>query len=162
LSTSTAINPLADARAQEWLDDGFMSPPTQTISSSPARGRTSVPAGSRLYWAATGLFTVLFAGSAIWTFIDVPGAQKQAKDLDFPANLTVPLAIAKVLGLVAILSNRSKTLKTFAFAGFLFDLLLALSGHLTRREAYSVVAIAGLVIWAAAFIMDRKRFGADG
>jgi DoxX-like family len=145
---STLINPLADAVHHGWLDDVVMSSRNETL-----------PPASRMYWAATGLFTALFLGSAVWTFIDIPGAEKQARDLNFPTNLTVPLAIAKVLGLIAILSNKSKTLKTFAFAGFLFDLLLALSGHLTRREAYSLVAVAGLVIWTAAFIMDRKRFG---
>jgi hypothetical protein len=39
-------------------------------------------------------------------------------------------------------------LKDFAYAGFLFDLLLALGAHISEKELYVVVPILGLIIWA--------------
>jgi hypothetical protein len=67
------------------------------------------------------------------------------------------LTVAKALGLMAILSNKSKTLKDFAFAGFLFDLLLALAAHLAQPEIKFLLPLTSLGIWTFAFLADRTR-----
>ena len=67
----------------------------------------------------------------------------------------------KVLGLAAIYQNRSNTLKDFAFAGFLFNLLIATSAHIATADPEVVLAILGLVLWVFAFVMNRKVFPVD-
>jgi DoxX-like family len=134
-----------------------------TATSSPsalntASATTSSARSNLVYWMATGLFFALFAFSAIWTLVDVPGAEAGARRLNFPANLMVPLALA---GIAAIVWRRSTMLKEFAFAGFLFDLLLAGSQHLYQRDGEGVPVVVGLVLWAGAYYVDRRRFGAD-
>ena len=49
--------------------------------------------------------------------------------MNFPSWVVIPLAIAKVLGIIAILSNKSKVLSEWAYAGFFFDVLLATAAH---------------------------------
>jgi hypothetical protein len=50
--------------------------------------------------------------------------------LGYPLYLMRILGLAKVLGGVAIVSGRSRTLKEWAYAGYTFDLLGAIASHL--------------------------------
>jgi DoxX-like family len=112
-----------------------------------------------LYWTATGLFCALFTGSILLTFGDLQGSYDEFQRLGFPLWTVYFLGTAKILGLTAILSNKSQTLKDFAFAGFLYDLLLALGGHIAQQEIKVLLAVFGIVIWVFAFVMDRKYYG---
>jgi hypothetical protein len=106
-----------------------------------------------------GLFAVMFTVSALLTLVDPSGAEETTVKLGYPGYLGVyPLAAAKVAGLVAIFSRRSTTLTHFAFAGFLFDLILALAGHIHKRDFPSGwLAVVGLFIWVAAFLVESRR-----
>jgi DoxX-like family len=120
------------------------------------------PLGStmkRAYWVALGLFTVMFLYSAGWSILDPEGTRVATAKLGYPAYLGVyPLSLAKLAGLAAIHSRRSRTLTHFAFAGFLFDLLLALAGHIDKGDfPYGWLAVFGLVLWIAAFVMEERR-----
>jgi DoxX-like family len=114
----------------------------------------------RLYRMATGLFLALFVGSVILSLADINESYKEFVHLEFPAWSFIALTVAKVLGLVAIVTNRSQTLKDFAFAGFLYDLLLALGGHIAHQELKALLAVFGLLVWVFAFVMDRRFFAA--
>jgi hypothetical protein len=112
----------------------------------------------KLYWIATGLFCLLFTGSILLTFGDLQGSYDEFQRLGFPLWTVYFLGIAKILGLVAILSNKSQTLKDFAFAGFLYDLLLASGAHIAQPEIQVLLAVFGIIIWVFAFVMDRKYY----
>lgn len=112
----------------------------------------------RQYWVAISLFSLLFLGSAVFGVVDPDGSYGEYRHLEFPAWILYPLSLAKVLGIAAILSNRSRTLKDFAFAGFLYDLLLALGGHIAQQEIKLLLPLVSLGLWAFAFTMDRKMF----
>lgn len=67
----------------------------------------------------------------------------------FPAWLVIPLAILKVLGIVAILTKKSKLLMEWAYAGFFFDAILAFASHYIAQDGgylFSIIAIVGIVI----------------
>jgi hypothetical protein len=115
-------------------------------------------ATKRLYWIAMGLFSALFIGSVIFSLSDIGESYKEYTHLEFPKWILYPLDIAKTLGVVAILSNRSQILKDFAFAGFLYDLLLALGGHIAQQEIKLLLPLFCLGLWGFAFVMDRKVF----
>ena len=117
------------------------------------------PATVRLYWMATGLFTLLYLGSLVTTFGDLETSYKTYANLGFPGMWVVFFnGAGKILGLAAIYQNRSNTLKDFAFAGFLFNLLIAASAHISKADPEVVLAILGLVLWVFAFVMNRKVF----
>jgi len=110
-----------------------------------------------VYWIGTGLFCFMFLYSAVWSLVDLPGTVKETRELGYPAFTVIPLAVAKLLGLVAILTNKSRTLKEFAFAGFLFDLILATLGHYYHPTVGIGIGIAlfGMVLWVYAYVADR-------
>ena len=118
--------------------------------------------GSRAYWIVTGLFCAVFVFSAVWSFVDPDGAAEEFTRLGYPDRLVYPAAVAKLLGVAAILWHRSRALTHFAFAGFLFDLLFALDGHFAEGETKVVLPAVVLVLWVAAFLADQRRFGAAG
>ncbi|MDX2007086.1 MAG: DoxX family protein [Meiothermus sp.] len=117
------------------------------------------PTTVRLYWVSLGLFTLLYLASLGLTFSDLEASYKSYTHLGFSSMWIVFFnGIGKVLGLLAIYQNKSRTLKDFAFAGFLFNLLLALSAHIAAWEADVVLPIVGLVLWAFAFTMYRRAY----
>lgn len=115
-----------------------------------------------IYWIAISLFVLLFVFSVVTTLGDLETSYEVYNRLGF-ANWTVFFnSVAKILGLVAILQNRSRTLKEFAYAGFLFDVLLALVGHILQQEIDVLLAIFGLVIWAFAYFSYRAVYPLAG
>ncbi|WP_407572487.1 DoxX family protein [Deinococcus altitudinis] len=113
----------------------------------------------RLYWIATGLFTLLFAASILLGLGDLKESYTEYTRLGFTEPWQVYFnSLGKIFGLLAIYHNRSRTLKDFAFAGFFFDLLLALVAHIAQGESKFLIPLVSLGIWWFAFAMNRKVF----
>lgn len=77
-------------------------------------------------------------------------------ELLYPTYLIYPLAAAKVLGLIAIWSNKSKTLKEWAYAGFVFELMLGASAHINVKDGGTAPAIVILILVLIGYFYDRK------
>ncbi len=112
-----------------------------------------------LYPAVTGAFLLIFVGSIALTFGDLATTRADTAALGYPAFLVVPQGIAKVLGLIAILSRRSRLLTGLAFAGFFYDTALALAGHIAQRDLPNIaLATAGMLATAGAYWVHQRRF----
>ena len=109
-----------------------------------------------IYWIATGLLTALMLMSASMYFMKYEMVSQTFISLGFPTFVIYPLAIAKLLGLLAIWSNKSKLLKEWAYAGFFFDFVLALSAHMVVQDGQSGMAIAAIALLIVSRIYDAK------
>ena len=67
-------------------------------------------------------------------------------ELGFPGWLVAPLAALKILGIIAILSDRSKVLTEWAYAGFFFDAVLAYGAHHYANDGEGMVAIIAIIM----------------
>jgi hypothetical protein len=112
----------------------------------------------RAFLTSHGLFCALFIGSVVFGLADLDASYSEFVHLGFSSWAFHVLTIAKVLGVVAIMSNRSRTLKDFAFAGFLFDLSLALIGHLVIPEPKAILPAACLGLWVWTFRTNRRLY----
>jgi hypothetical protein len=113
----------------------------------------------RLYWAATAPFFLIFTGSIVLTFADLDATRVATVGYGYPAWVAVPQGVAKALGLVAILSRRSRLLTGLAFAGFFYDTLLALGAHLVQRDLPNIaLATAGALATAVAYWAHQRRY----
>jgi hypothetical protein len=75
-----------------------------------------------LYWVCTALLLALMLFSAFSSFVDNPqGAEMMAK-LGYHSYIFKFLAVAKILGAIALLVPGYPRLKEWAYAGFFFDL----------------------------------------
>ncbi|KAA3641264.1 MAG: DoxX family protein [Bacteroidetes bacterium] len=72
-------------------------------------------------------------------------------------SIIYPLAIAKVLGLIAIWTNKSRILKELAYLGFATDFVLAIAFHLKVADGGAVAAMVALVMLIVSYIFGRKR-----
>lgn len=81
------------------------------------------------------------------------------KQLGYPSYLVYPLAIAKVLGVIAVLTKKSRILKEWAYAGFFFDLLLAAAAHYFSGVPSPLLPVGALILLLASYAMDKKIYG---
>ena len=89
------------------------------------------------YWIITGLFSAFMLFSAIPDTLSTSDAIKFMNQLGYPNYIIPFLGIAKVLGVIAILSPGHKRITEWAYAGLFFDLAGA---------TYSVVESFGLQV----------------
>lgn len=111
-----------------------------------------------IYWIATGLLSLMMLASAGMYFANTEGVTEIFLSLGYNARIVIPLAILKILGIATIVSNFSKTLKEWAYFGFLLDYSLALEGHLSVGDGEHMGAIIALVLWAISYTFNKKVY----
>lgn len=99
-----------------------------------------------IYWISTGLMCALFLFSASMYLIQTEDVMGFFKNLGYPPYLVYPLAAAKILGVIAVVSNKSKMLKEWAYAGFFFDAVLAATAHLYVKDDQAMGAIIAICL----------------
>ena len=109
-----------------------------------------------IYLIATGLLTANMLLSAVMYIFNHEMAVNMFQSLSYPVYIIYPLAVAKILGLIAIWTNKSKTLKEWAYAGFVFDFLLAISAHINADDGEFVPAVVALVFVTVSYTFYRK------
>jgi len=109
------------------------------------------------YWIVTGLAAALMTLSAIPDVLMVDGAVQFFEHLGYPRYLLPFLGVAKLLGVAAILQPWSRTLKEWAYAGLIFDLIGALYSHIAIGDPPSLFAgsLIGLVLVSGSYILLR-------
>lgn len=112
-----------------------------------------------LYWASTGLLTVIMLFSASMYIFSHGEVVKAFEALGYPSYIVYPLAIAKILGLVAIWTKLSRTLTEWAYAGFFFDTVLAFSAHLMVNDGQSVPALVAMILVLTSYYFYKKLNG---
>ncbi|WP_459210131.1 DoxX family protein [Aquimarina rhabdastrellae] len=82
-----------------------------------------------VYWIFTALLCGLMLFSAQMYFRNTAMVEGFFESFNYPKYIVIPLAIAKVLAVIAILTNKIKWIKEWAYAGLFFDLVLATAAH---------------------------------
>lgn len=109
-----------------------------------------------IYYVTTGLLSALMLMSAGMYFVKHPEVAKTFAKLGYPTYLIYPLAIAKLLGLVAIWTKLSRTLREWAYAGFFFDFLLAASAHIVAKDGQFAPAIVAIVLLLSSYVFGQR------
>ena len=109
------------------------------------------------YWISTILMCLIFMFSATMYFTKYEMVSGFFEHLGFPIWMIYPLAIAKVLGVIAILSNQSKVLKEWAYAGFFFDAVMATAAHHMAGDGALGLSTLAIVLTLSSRFLDDKR-----
>ncbi len=112
--------------------------------------------GLIIYRVITGLFTVLVLIGASQYFLNHEMVKEMFEGIKYPTYLIYPMGIAKISGIIAIWFVKSKTIKEWAYAGFTFNFLLAISAHLDVSDGEFAPAILALVFCLASYFYYRK------
>jgi hypothetical protein len=113
-----------------------------------------------LYWVFTVLLVALMLFSAIGSFFSSPESAAFAKQFAYPPYLFKFLAVAKILGIIAILVPGNARLKEWAYAGFTFDLLGAMYSFYANgtfpATQWAPMLTAGLVFLFGSYFLYHK------
>jgi hypothetical protein len=109
-----------------------------------------------IYYIATGLLSFLMLFSAGMYLFKNAEINEAFINLGYPTYIIYPLAIAKILGVIAIWQNKSQTLKEWAYAGFFYDIVLAFFAHYMIGDGEQGAASIGLVLIIASYYFWKK------
>ena len=109
-----------------------------------------------IYWVATGLLSIILVMSAGMYIIKNDEIRETFSQLGFPTFIIYPLACLKILGLVAIWTKKSKTLKEWAYAGFFFNFILAFGAHISINDNEYAGAVVAMILLMVSYVYDRK------
>ena len=107
------------------------------------------------YWVTLSLLTALLLFSVSNYFFRNEMIRQFFTNFGYPTYLVYPLAVAKLLGLVALWANL-KTLKEWAYAGFFFNFVLAFFAHQQIGDGDQGGAIVALVLLLATYFLGKK------
>ncbi len=112
-----------------------------------------------IYWISTGLIVAMMLFSAASSFMNNPDGAKMLSAIGYRPYVLQLLAIAKILGIIAILTPGFPRLTEWAYAGFTFDLIGAsvsfyASGFAVKDWVFIPVLIALLL---CSYIFYHKR-----
>jgi hypothetical protein len=109
------------------------------------------------FWIVTGLFSALMAFSAV-AYLTQPMMAGVFQHLGFPPYFRVELAIAKLMGVAALLAPVPEKVKEWAYAGFGITLVSAIVAHSTVDGPAKAVAPAiALALLAASYLTRSDR-----
>lgn len=108
------------------------------------------------YRITTGLLTAMLVPGAIMYFAKYAMVSESFTALGYPTHIIYPLAIAKLLAVVAIWSRKSELLKELAYAGLFYDLILAVTAHLVAQDGEFAPALVGLVLTVVSYAAQRR------
>lgn len=117
-----------------------------------------------LYWVFTGLFAFLMLGSAIPDIMISPIAvEGMHKALGYPLYFIPFIGVAKALGVLAILLPVYPSLKEWAYAGLMFDLIGATYSILAADAPNGswTFMILPILLGAASYFFYRKKLNAS-
>jgi len=103
------------------------------------------------HWIFTALLSALMLMSAGMYFFTYDEVSVVFAGLGFPIWIIYPLAVAKILGVLMILTKFKPWLTEWAYAGISFNLMLALRAHLSAKDGEHFGAIIGIVLLIGSF-----------
>lgn len=115
-----------------------------------------------IFWASTAILALMFLSSGIMYFVQYDAIAEEFTKLGFPTFIMYPLAIAKILGAIAILVRKVKVLQYLAYAGIFYDILLAFGAHFSINDGEQWGTLVPLVICIVSYVFARKMEAIEG
>ncbi len=109
-----------------------------------------------IYWISTGILCLIMVFSASMYLFKYDMAAASFENLGFPTWIIYPNATLKILGVIAILSKKSKLLKEWAYAGMFFDMALAFTAHYMAEDGGGAIAAVGLIALVVSRYFNSK------
>ena len=112
------------------------------------------------YWIFTGLMLALMLFSGISGLMNpVPAKALISAHLGYPEYFVPLTSVAKLLGVVAILVPGFPRLKEWVYAGFVFDLVIAIYSFIVVGDpvAGTLPIFIGLIFIFGSYIFHHKK-----
>ena len=104
-----------------------------------------------IYWIVTLLFSLFMLFSGVSEIIQTEQAKEIMKHLGYPIYVNTIIGVAKILGALAILQWKFKTLKEWAYAGFTIEFIGAGASFYFAGDGV-LMALSPVIFIAVMFI----------
>lgn len=111
-----------------------------------------------IFWIVTGLLSLMMLMSAGMYFFNYDEVSKTFEFLGYPTVIVYPLAVAKILGVIAITTRKVSILTLLAYVGFFINFTLALVAHLIASDGQFGGAAIALVLLGLSYFFSKKAF----
>jgi uncharacterized membrane protein len=122
--------------------------------------RLTKPQTTVAYWVATGLLALFMAKSG-FAYLTQEQVRVECHRLGFPDYFRIELALAKLLGVLALLVPVPSRLKEWTYAGFTILLVSAAIAHTASGEPLTastgVVVLLGILLVSYGLYQQRSR-----
>ena len=112
-----------------------------------------------VYWTSTIIFAGMFLMSAMMYLIKSPELVEGMKFLGFPPFILPLLGTAKLLGAIALVQPKFKTLQEWAYAGFTINLVGAVWAHAATGTPFTTVLVF-FVVLAVSYVFRVRMLSA--
>lgn len=109
-----------------------------------------------IYRIITALFSLMLGAGAITYFIKYDMVSETFTSLGVPTEIIYPLAIAKLLGIIAIWLIKNNLIKNLAYLGFALDLTMAIVTHIIAGDGGAIGPMVPLILLIVSYIFFRK------
>ena len=112
------------------------------------------------YWIVTGLMAALIILSAVPDVLMVEGAVQMFTHLGYPRYLLPFIGIAKILGVLAVLIPGPRSLKEWAYAGLMIDVVGALYSHLAVGDPvqFWIMPVIAIALVGGSYLLYKSVF----
>ncbi|MEM1359314.1 MAG: DoxX family protein [Bacteroidota bacterium] len=111
---------------------------------------------SIIYKIVTGIFSLMLLAGAVTYFVQYDMVAEMFTSLGVPTEIIYPLAIAKILGIIAIWFVKNPVIKNLAYLGFAIDLVSAIIAHLNAGDGGAIGPTIPLILLAISYWYYRK------
>ena len=113
-----------------------------------------------IYWAGAIFISLWFGASGFFELTGNPIVWGITQQLGYPAHFIYILGVAKLAGVVVLLTpNKLLRLKEWVFAGMFFDILFAFFPKIAVLGfAATIDAIVAFTILSVTYVMFRKIY----
>jgi len=118
-----------------------------------------------IYWVSTVLLILLMLSSAVPSLLNSQQAIDFMKHMQYPFYFAQFLAVAKLLGIVALLVPGFPRIREWAYAGFTFDLVGALYSFIALGDppkTYMLFPVFFLLLATSYISWHKKLHAAAG
>jgi len=106
---------------------------------------------STWYWVISIIFALFMLMDGIGGITRQQAGQEVLKHLGYPMYALTIFGVAKILGAIAILQTKFKTIKEWAYAGFAFNFIGAAASRAFAGDGFGLI-VAPIVVLAFMFV----------
>jgi len=108
------------------------------------------------YWIATLIICGIFVFSAQMYVRNTEMVEGFFETLQYPTYIVIPLAIAKVLGIVMVLWRGIPWLTEWAYAGLFFDAILAFAAHTHANDGGYLFSLLVFIFLPISYFLGKR------
>ena len=111
-----------------------------------------------IYYLSTLVMCLIFTFSAVMYFTKYDMVKGFFEHMGFPIWMIYPLAVAKLLGVIAVVTRKSQTLKEWAYAGFFYDAVMATAAHYFAGDGITPPSVVAALAVIVSYMYEKRLY----